>query len=399
MGLMRFPQGLKSALEALRSGASLLAGEVRYTTDEGRLYLAKDVNAMKPIVVADSYGTAGQVLTSNGGGADPTFQAAQGGFKEAVYTSSATGVITSANAGRDIVFEGFGSTITIPSDASDPIPVGSFFRVHARPHISNHVGLILVPAAGVSVAADNGVFIPRGSSAVLVKRTATSWQVFLDKRAYLYPEVVYQRIADAGLLPFQTYGVEAGDLLILATETPAQAVSVPTGFTEAPNSPQTTGTAGSTTATRLHVFYKVATGTETEVQPVSSSSYTQDHVVCAFLHLKNVDTGSIFNVTAGAVASTATTAVSMPTVTTTRDATLVISIVTWATDTSFSEFTLGSTPLASPSLTQGGTTVGNGGGLGIIVGNKNAAGSVAATTGTLATASTQARWTGAINVK
>lgn len=49
MGLLRMPRGLKAALESMRAGSSLLAGEIRYATDEGAMYLATGVNTMSKI--------------------------------------------------------------------------------------------------------------------------------------------------------------------------------------------------------------------------------------------------------------------------------------------------------------------------------------------------------------
>jgi len=54
---------------------------------------------------------------------------------------------------------------------------------------------------------------------------------------------------------------QIGDIGLLIVETANQAVtlSTPAGFVEVTNSPQGTGTAGGTTATRLSVFWARAT--------------------------------------------------------------------------------------------------------------------------------------------
>jgi len=185
----------------------------------------------------------------------------------------------------------------------------------------------------------------------------------------------------------------AGDVALLVVESANQAISLstPAGFAEVTNSPQGTGTAGGTAATRLAVYWKRAT-TSAESSPVVADS--GNHQIARIITFRDViDTGNPWDVTAGNVASSASKSVSIPGATTTVANALVVTIVANATDTT-SARTSGWTNANLTGLTEyvdNNTNQGNGGGFGVAAGLKAAAGAYGTTTATLATSSVQGR--------
>jgi type II secretory pathway pseudopilin PulG len=185
---------------------------------------------------------------------------------------------------------------------------------------------------------------------------------------------------------------QSGDVALLIIETANEAVTLSTsaGFVQVTNSPQGTGTAGGTTATRLAVYWKRAT-TSTEASPVVADS--GNHQIAQIITFRGViASGNPWDVTAGNVAATASTSVSIPGATTTVANTLVVAIVCNGTDTAAVQNS-GWTN-ANFSLTEridSGTTSGNGGGFGVATGVEATAGNYGTTTATLATSSVQGR--------
>ncbi len=114
-------------------------------------------------------------------------------------------------------------------------------------------------------------------------------------------------------------GIEAGDLLLLMVETANQAVATPSGWTQAPNSPQGTGTAAAAGGVRLTVFYKVAGSSESAVDVADSG----DHQVAVVSAYRGVDPGQPINSSAGSVQA-ATVNMVFPGVVTTVPGTLVV---------------------------------------------------------------------------
>ena len=185
----------------------------------------------------------------------------------------------------------------------------------------------------------------------------------------------------------------AGDVALLVVESANQTVtlSTPAGFAAVTGSPQGTGTAGGTAATRVTVFWKRAT-TSAEASPVVADS--GDHQVARIFTFRGViASGNPWDVTAGNVLATASTAVSIPGATTTVADTRVAVIVANATDTTTAQ----TTNVTNANLTglamckDNNNTSGNGGGFGIWSGTKAAAGAYGTTTATLLTSSVQGR--------
>lgn len=188
-------------------------------------------------------------------------------------------------------------------------------------------------------------------------------------------------------------GHQANDIGILLVETANQAVAVPSGWTECPDSPQGVGTAGAAGAVRLHAFWKRA-ASGTEAGPTLPD--VGDHMRALIVVFRGCETsGSPFNVTAGNTEPAVTTSVTIPGDTTTVDECLIFALVANATDTSANQTTAGGFANASlvsvTRVVNGNTPAGVGGGIDGVIGVKTAAGLVETTTTTLNTASAQAR--------
>ena len=184
---------------------------------------------------------------------------------------------------------------------------------------------------------------------------------------------------------------QAGDIGLLLVETANEAVVFGNaqGFVPVANSPQGTGTAAGATSTRLSVYWARATSAAMASPVLNDAGNHQIGRIITFRGV--VGTGNPWNVTAGAVAATASTAVSIPTVTTTVADTLVVTIVSNGTDTTTAQ-TSGWTNANLTGLAEiadSNTNSGNGGGFGAAAGVKAAAGATGATTATLATSSVQ----------
>jgi len=187
---------------------------------------------------------------------------------------------------------------------------------------------------------------------------------------------------------------QAEDVGLLIIQTNNQAVTLGTNaadWTQVTNSPQGTGTAGSSGATRLTVFWSRATSSTMGAVGINDSG---DHQIAQIITFRGVtNTGNPFNLSAGNVAATAATAVSIPGATTTIANALVVAIVANATLTTTAQ-TSGWTNSSLSSVTERAdinTNVGFGGGFGVATGVKAAAGAYNATTATLATSSRQGR--------
>lgn len=183
------------------------------------------------------------------------------------------------------------------------------------------------------------------------------------------------------------------DIALLLVQTANQAVtlSTPAGFVQVASSPQGTGTAGGTSATRLTVFWARATSTTMATPTVADSGNNQVAQIITFRGV--FGTGNPWDVTAGNVLTPASTAFSIPGATTTVANTLVVAMVANATDTTTAQ-TSGWTNANLSGLTEiadANRSSGNGGGFGAAAGVKATAGAYGNTTGSLATSSVQGR--------
>ena len=164
----------------------------------------------------------------------------------------------------------------------------------------------------------------------------------------------------------------AGDVALLVIESANQTISLstPAGFVEVTGSPQGTGTAGGTSATRLAVYWKRAT-TSAEAQPTVADS--GDHQIARMFTFRGViSSGNPWDVTAGNVLATASTAVSIPGATTTvADTRVVVIVPTLRTRQPPRPRTVANANLTSLADVQdNNTSQGNGGGFGDMVRHK-----------------------------
>ena len=186
-------------------------------------------------------------------------------------------------------------------------------------------------------------------------------------------------------------GAQANDIMVLLCESSNAAIVNDSslqaaGWVPFTSSPQGTGTG--TAATRLTSYWKRHSGTESNPNLGDSGDHTGGTIIA----FRGCPTGTVpVAVDAGGVAATASTAVSCPTITTPVDLCLVVSVVAWSTDTASARASgwTNSNVLRLTEILDGGSTAGNGGGLSIAISSKVSAGSVGATTATLATSSVQ----------
>jgi hypothetical protein len=167
------------------------------------------------------------------------------------------------------------------------------------------------------------------------------------------------------------------------------------GFTEATGSPFGTGTASSSTATGLRIWWKRAVSDTSESSPSVYASTGVDHFSYFMVTVRGcVETGNPWDVVPNfTTLGTASTAVSIGGTTTVTANCLILAIIANAIDTATAQFS-GAANASLTSLTtvaNANGTANNGGGLAIISGIKATVGATGTTTGTLATSSLQAK--------
>jgi hypothetical protein len=185
-------------------------------------------------------------------------------------------------------------------------------------------------------------------------------------------------------------GIAANDILLLFIETANQAVSITNQnggtWAEVTGSPQGTGTAGGTSATRLTVFWSRYNGT----QGAPTVSDSGNHQAARMIAIRGaVSSGDPWNVTAGGVDATSDTSASIPGSTTTVINTLVVvatagSLPDANGTAQFSAWT-NANLTSLTERTDDSRSSGNGGSLGIATGVKATAGAYGNTAATHAT--------------
>ncbi len=193
------------------------------------------------------------------------------------------------------------------------------------------------------------------------------------------------------ITPALPAGIATNDILLLFLETANQAISISNQnggtWTAVANSPQGTGTAGGSNATRLTVFWSRYNGT----QGAPTTSDSGNHQLGRIVAIRGAATsGNPWDVTAGGVESTADTSGAIPGATTTVANTLVVAAIATALPDAdgtadFSAWTNANLTSVT-ERTDNTVTAGNGGGLGIATGGKATAGAYGTTTVTCATA-------------
>jgi hypothetical protein len=174
-------------------------------------------------------------------------------------------------------------------------------------------------------------------------------------------------------------GIAVNDILLLFVETANQAVSISNQnggtWAEVTGSPQGTGTAGDTAATRLTVFWSRYNGT----QGAPTVSDSGNHQAARMIAIRGaVSSGNPWDVTAGGVDATSDTSASIPGATTTVANTLVVvatagSLPDASGTAQFSAWT-NANLTSLTERTDNSVTAGNGGSLGIATGIKATAG-------------------------
>jgi len=193
------------------------------------------------------------------------------------------------------------------------------------------------------------------------------------------------------ITPALPAGIAANDILLLSLETANQAISISNQnggtWSAVANSPQGTGTAGGTSATRLTAFWSRYNGT----QGAPTTSDSGNHQIGRIIAIRGAATsGDPWNVTAGGVESTADTSGAIPGATTTVASTLVVAaIATSLPDANgtanFSAWT-NANLVSVTERTDNTRGAGNGGGLAVATGEKATAGAYGNTTVTCGTA-------------
>jgi hypothetical protein len=169
-----------------------------------------------------------------------------------------------------------------------------------------------------------------------------------------------------------------GDLILIFLGSANQTFTPVSGYLEVPDSPQGLGQAGTGNAVRLTIFYKFSDGTETTYVTGDSGNH---NLVSSFI-ISGVDRVNPFNVTAGDT-NAASTDITCPAVTTSVPECLIINAINTDRDanTVGSYFTSPSNAnLANITIQVNKTSnVQQGGGFGIISGEKATAGSTGTT--------------------
>lgn len=171
----------------------------------------------------------------------------------------------------------------------------------------------------------------------------------------------------APIVAWPTHAID--DVALLFVETPGGepvTLAVASGFVEIPNSPQATGSG--TAGTRLTVFWARATSAAMSSVTLLTAA---DHVYAQILTFRGVvNTGNPWDVIGGGVKASASTSISVTGVTTTVANTLIVQAVARDNDNATAAFSL-QTNATLGTLTErvdGGTSNGNGGGLGVWTG-------------------------------
>lgn len=235
--------------------------------------------------------------------------------------------------------------------------------------------------------------LPRFSAFAIRRAVSLLCVLFLGLASGMVAAAVTYQAAGTAVSGTGTAGVganpawpahAANDIALLFVEsTGAQAVSlaVANGFTELASSPQVSGTGANDT--RLTVFWARATSSAMPAPLIASPS---DHFYAQIVTFRGViSTGNPIDATAGGVKSTASTTVSLPSVTTTVANAIVVQAVARGNDSAAAAFSA-QTNANLTGITEhvdAGTANGDGGGIGVWSGVKASAGATGTTTATV----------------
>lgn len=175
------------------------------------------------------------------------------------------------------------------------------------------------------------------------------------------------------------------DVFLLVVETANETVSAPSGWTEVDVSPQGTGTAGGSSSTAIHVFWKRATASESAPTVLDPGN----HCIAQVLAIRDcVRTGDPWNASGGNVEASSVDPGTITGITSTVDDSMIVFCAGFHLHIpSFSSLTFTNVNVSSITNRTAGTyNVGNGGGLGVATGTKASSGAIGSTT---------VSWTGA----
>jgi len=186
------------------------------------------------------------------------------------------------------------------------------------------------------------------------------------------------------ITPALPSGLQVNDVLLLFLETANESITISNqnggSWSPVTNSPQGTGTAGGTGATMLTVFWSRYNGS----QGAPTTSDSGDHQIGVIVAFRGVaTTGNPWDITSGSVDATGPTTLSIGGATTNSLNTLVVVATAddWdnASTTRYASWTNSNLSNIQERFDYGDTTL-NGGGLGIMTGERASAGNYGTTT-------------------
>ncbi len=193
-------------------------------------------------------------------------------------------------------------------------------------------------------------------------------------------------------------GYAKDDVLFIIVESENENITTPTDWTDAPGSPQGTGTAKATGAVRLEVFYRLATSTTSVGNTTIADS--GDHTAGIMFAIRGLSTSTPIGNSAGRVDSGATASIVFPNVTTTINDSFILNLIGLDKDGADSDtMQNGANGNLANFTEQHDQTIstGDGGGVGFFTGRLSTAGATGSSTATGDSSTTHAYVTLALN--
>lgn len=253
-----------------------------------------------------------------------------------------------------------------------------------------------VLSGGKAVAGDTGSTTATFSHSTVLNTITlalTPTNSLVDRTPWLqgWGEHVTTGIAGDVNPPWPT-GHQLNDIGILIVESGGWPVATPAGWTQFPNSPQNSGSSGSTSGTQLSLYWKRAAG---GAEAAPAVTFVADHIHAQIITLRGCPpSGNPYEVTAGdsQLASTYT----LPGATTTKDDQRIMQFGSHSANNSLERQASGETnvdlvDLQEMEFSRGG--IGGGGGWVIIHSRKPTAGAFGPTTGSWLSSTSQGRIT------
>lgn len=207
-----------------------------------------------------------------------------------------------------------------------------------------------------------------------------------------YKSAGTQALGTGSITPALPTGWQENDIFVLVMQSMNEAVTTPSGWTPFASSPQGTGPAATPGSCRLSLYWKRATSSETAPLIADSGSRNQARI---FAYSACALSGSPIDAESGDVQASASSSVTWPSVTTTSQGCMVVNALSHAITSSGVRLdTSANADLTNfEEIYDSGAATGGGGGLAVVQGYKDTAGTTGSTTGTLVTSATQGRIT------